>query len=232
MDREHHQCKECCCEPGPMGPQGNQGLQGPEGPQGVPGQTGAQGPMGLQGPQGQQGIQGIPGDCVNCPCECRCPEPEFAEVGSIMTQTMGSSPGANLPGSTVLLEQTIVATANIDISMASANGQVKINRAGWYRVSYGVCGSLNPIESPLPVWTFSLFKNGALVSGSTFAMMTISPEQKANEIVSEVLVHFLVGDVIELANTSTASVILLAPALGTNAQTTSAYLSFILLKED
>ena len=225
-----HKKKCCCCEPGPVGPQGNQGIQGPEGPQGNPGQTGHQGPQGAQGPMGLQGIQGVPGECREC--ECHCPEPEFAEVGSIVTQDMPASPGANLAGGIVLLEAAVFATANIDITMAPVNGQIKVNRAGWYRVSYGVCGSLNPVVSPLPVWTFSLFKNGIIVAGSTFANMTISPEQKANEIVSEVFVHFALGDVVTLANTSTDNVELSAPTLGTNAQTTSAYVSLILLRED
>lgn len=227
---DHH--KGCCCEAGPMGQQGVQGMQGPIGFQGVAGQTGAQGPMGVQGPQGMQGIQGIPGECKECDQHCDCPAPEFAEVYSIVTQDLSFSPGPNLPGQIVLLEKTIYATVNIDVSQASVSGKIVINRAGWYDVYTGLCGSLNPIASPLPVWTLSLFKNGILVQGSTFANMTLSPEQKANEIVADVFVHFDAGDVLELANTSTANVVLQAPSLGTNAQTNSAYLKLILLQAD
>lgn len=223
-----HKCK-CCCIPGPMGPTGPQGPQGTSGPQGIPGQTGVQGPQGLQGeagpagPQGPQGPQGIPGECCDT---------EFAEVYSIVTQTLTASPGPNLSGQVVTLKNTIFATSNIDVSMAAINGKVTINKAGWYDVATGLCGSLNPIQSPLPVWTLSLFKNGVIVPGSTFANMTLSPEQKANEIVADVFVHCNIGDVLELANTSTSPVSLTAPSLGTNAQTNSAYLKITMLKAD
>lgn len=226
MDEHHHE-ERCHCCPGAQGPQGMPGSQGLQGIQGVPGMQGSQG---IQGETGSQGIQGIPGDCVNC--ECHCDDPEFAEVFSTITQDLAFSPGSNLPGQIVTLEHTIFSTSNIDVSQAGINGQIKINRAGWYDVYTGLCGSLNPIASPLPVWTLSLFKNGVIVAGSTFANMTLSPEQKANEIVADVFVHFDKGDVLELANTSTANVVLTAPSLGTNAQTNSAYLKIILLRAD
>jgi len=111
-------------------------------------------------------------------------------------------------------------------------GRVTVKKAGWYDVYTGMSGSLNPIASPLPVWSLSLFKNGILVPGSTFANMTLSPEQKANEIVADVFVHFNAGDYLELANTSNAAIELTAPSLGTNAQTNSAYMKLVLLKAD
>jgi hypothetical protein len=224
MDHE----KKCCC-PGEKGDRGDKGEQGMQGVQGIAGHDGVQG---IAGPQGIQGPKGDKGDCMQCENECHCPEPEFAEVFSITTQDLGASPGPNLAGQTVVLENTIFNTPNIDLSMASINGKVKINRAGWYDVFTGMCGSLNPVSSPLPVWTLSLFKNGIIVPGSTFANMTLSPEQKANEICADVLVHFLVGDIVELANTSVSNVVLTAPTFGTNAPTNSAYLKLILLKAD
>lgn len=225
MSEDHNEKCHCC--PGAQGVQGIPGSMGPMGIQGITGLTGAQGIMGETGPQGPQGI---PGDCVNC--ECHCDDPEFAEVFSTLTQDLAFSPGNNLPGQIVTLENTIFATSNIDVSQAGVNGKITINRAGWYDVYTGLCGSLNPIASPLPVWTLSLFKNGVIVPGSTFANMTLSPEQKANEIVADVFVHCDAGDVLELANTSVANVVLTAPSLGTNAQTNSAYLKIILLKAD
>jgi hypothetical protein len=45
-------------------------------------------------------------------------------------------------------------------------------------------------------------------------------------------VHFNKGDILTLANTSNVQVFLSAPSLGTNAQTNSAYLKIVLLKED
>ncbi len=175
---------------------------------------------------------------INCgaghhphPKSC-CDKPEFAEVYSTITQTLTQSPGANLSGQVVLLENTIYSTSMIDVSQAAINGKVFVNKAGWYDVYTGMSGSLNPIASPLPVWSLSLFKNGTLVPGSTFANMTLSPEQKANEIVADVFVHFDAGDYIELANTSDATIVLTAPSLGTNAQTNSAYMKLVLLQAD
>ncbi|HWY98122.1 MAG TPA: hypothetical protein VNY36_03455 [Bacteroidia bacterium] len=191
--------------------------------------------QGEQGPQGIQGPQGVPGSCVNCPGSPIPPvgsAPEFAEVYSILPQTLSPSPSANQPGQFVTLEKTIFATSNIDVSQAASNGKITVNKSGWYDVSTGLCGALNPIPSPLPVWTLSLFQNGAIVPGSTFANMTLSPSQQANEIVADVFVHFTAGDVLQLANTSVNAVTLTAPTLGTNAQTNSAYLKMVLLKAD
>lgn len=236
--------KECVCCQGPPGPQGLPGVQGPQGsqgprgsgepgvqgPQGMPGKDGLDGPLGPMGPQGLEGPQGPKGDCVACPCHCD--DPEFAEVYSKTAQDLAASPGSMLPGQTVILENTIFSTSNIDVSQAAVNGKITINRAGWYDVATGICGALNPIQSPLPCWTLSLFKNGVYVPGSTFANQTISPEQKANEIVADVFVHFDKGDFLELANTSTQLVNMSAPTLGTNAPASSAYLKLILLKAD
>ncbi len=163
---------------------------------------------------------------------CKCPKPEFAEVFSNLSQNLIASPGANLAGGIVTLEHTIFSTPNIDVSQAALSGKIIINKAGWYDIYTGMCGALNPIASPLPVWTLSLFKNGILVPGSTFANMTLSPEQKSNQVVADVFVHCNAGDFIELANTSTSPVDLTAPTLGTNAPTNSAYLKVILLEAD
>lgn len=214
---------------GSKGDQGKQGLQGLQGQPGQSGQNGKDGQVGPQGIQGLQGIQGVPGDCVECPCNC---DAEFAEVYSTQQQNLSPSLGLNLPGQTVVLEHTIFATPNIDVTQASVNGKITVKKAGWYDVATGICGALNPIASPLPCWTLSLFKNGAYVPGSTFANQTISPEQKANEVVADVFVHFNVGDVLELANTSTALVTMSAPTLGTSSPASSAYLKMILLKAD
>src|SRR5690349_15573583 len=142
---------------------------------------------------------------------CKCPKVEFAEVYSVLPQTLTASPGAGLPGQMVLMERLIYATAGIDVSMASINGQIKILEAGWYDVTLGVTGALNPLPSPLPAWTVSLFKNGVLVDGSTFANLPLSPEQQANECISDVFVHCDAGDILTIANTSDAMVFLTSP---------------------
>ena len=228
---------ECCC-PGPMGqpgPQGVQGLQGVPGAQGAMGAQGVEGHAGPMGPQGLQGLQGPKGECVECDShhhhhhECKV---EYAEVYSNLSQNLSASPGANLAGQTALLENTIVSTPGIDVSLAATQGKITFLTAGWYDVATGICGALNPIASPLPCWSLSLFKNGVLVPGSTFANQTISPEQKANEIVADVFVHFSAGDVLTLANTSTSSILLASPTLGTNAAPSSAYMKIVLLQAD
>lgn len=228
-------CNKCC--PGPMG---NQGPQGPQGLQGVPGQAGAQGqpgqngqmgaqgPMGPQGSQGLQGLQGVPGDCVQCEAEAGAAE--FAEAYSQLPQDLAPSLGLNMPGGVVLLENLIVATANIDASLVASQGKFKVNLAGWYDIAAGMTGTLNPIPAPLPVWTLSLFLNGVIVPGSTFSNIPLSPAQGSNEITADTYVYCNVGDVLTLANTSTADVFLSAPSLGTNAQTNSAYLKIQLLR--
>lgn len=223
MTNGNNQDGECHCCPGPQGPMGPRGMEGPPGQDGLT----VQGPRGPQGPAGEQGPKG---DCVECPC--KGDEPEFAEVFSITPQNLAASLAPNAAGQVVILEKTVFATPNIDISQAGVTGKIVINRAGWYDVATGICGSLNPVASPLPCWTLSLFKNGVYVPGSTFANQTISPEQKANEIVADVFVHFDIGDVLELANTSVASVNMAAPVLGTNSPASSAYLKIIMLKAD
>jgi len=213
---------------GAVGPVGPQGPAGQQGLQGQPGQNGSMGPPGPQGNQGQQGPQGVPGDCVECPCNCDANE--FAEVYSQVAQQLVASPGTNMPGGTVLFENTIVATAGFDASLAASAGQLKVFKAGWYDVAAGMTGTLNPIPAPLPVWTLSLFLNGAIVPGSTFSNVPLSPAQASNEITADTFVYCNAGDVLSLANTSGAPVFLSAPTLGTNSQTNSAYLKCTVLR--
>jgi hypothetical protein len=226
-EHEHHEHKhkdKCCdaCDKRMQGIQGPQGVQGPRGQDG------------LQGPQGIAGPQGIPGNCVNCfeDRPTKCCDQEFAEVYSVLAQTLAASPGVSMAGQVVLLENAIYATPGIDITNAAITGQIKINAAGWYDATIGVTGSLNPIPSPLPAWTVSLFKNGVLVAGSTFANLPLSPEQHANECVSDVFVHCDVGDMLEIANTSTAPLFLSSPSIGTNAIVNSATFKIKMLKAD
>jgi len=157
---------------------------------------------------------------------------EFGEVFSIASQTLAPSLGANQPGGIVLLEQLRYNTSGIDVSQSAINGSIKIMRAGWYNAASGLTGALNPIPAPLPVWTMSLFKNGVIIPGSTFSNVPLSPAQQSNQITADSLVHFNVGDVLTLANTSTDQLFLAAPTLGTTAQTNSAFLKIMLLEED
>jgi len=164
--------------------------------------------------------------------KCECPKPEYAEVYSQVNQTLAASPGPNQKGGVAMLEKTIFSTSGIDVSQAAGNGKIIINKAGKYDVYTGICGALNPIQSPLKVWTLSLFLNGVIVPASTFASMTISPEQKSNQVVADVFLHLAKGDYLQLCNTSDSVIELTAPTLGTFAQPNSAYLKLILLEAD
>lgn len=171
------------------------------------------------------------GDNEKC-CDNNLQSPQFAEAYSIQTQTIAASPGFNQPGGSILFENALYATSGIDISQAGINGQIKINQSGWYDVAAGITGALNPIPSPLPVFTVSLFQNGLIVPGSTFSNVPLSPAQQSNEITADTYCHFNAGDMISLANTSTAPVFLASPTIGTNAQTNSAYIKLVLLAAD
>ena len=202
MNDEHKRGCKCC--PGPMGPQG---LQGPRGEQGVPGpqgapgvngqpgqngQDGQQGPMGPEGQMGPQGLQGPQGDCVEC--ECHCPpfghDAEFAQVYSLVDQNLDASSGPNLAGGVVLFEQVAFATPGFDLSNAANFGEIRVNKAGWYNVLYGVCAFLNDLSSPLPAFGFGLFLNGNWLQGSSFGEMTVSPEQRGNGNV--IVMHYCI----------------------------------------
>jgi len=259
-EHEHNKCNcdKCCPGPmghmGPQGPKGLQGAQGPQGPKGLDGingvdgadgapgknglngangQDGAQGPMGPQGEPGLQGLQGVPGDCVQCPCDCEPHENEFAQVYSNLDQNLAASGGINLAGGVILFENNVFASPNIDISNANINGEIKVNKSGWYTVEQEVCANLNPLSEPLIAWGLALFKNGALVPGTTFVDMTLSPVQQANNTSSLFLMFLAAGDVISLHNMTAQNLNLNAISAGTfgiNAQSNSASLRIASVK--
>ncbi len=162
----------------------------------------------------------------------KCCKPEFAEVYSNAAQSLAASAGLNLAGGIALLENTITATPDIDVSLVATTGDVKIKKAGWYELIYGVGAFLNPLPSPLPVWSISIYKNGSYVPGSTVCSLPISPEQRSTEVVGDLFIHLNVGDSFFLANSSSEVLFLNAPLLGTNSQPNSAFLSIKLLKAD
>lgn len=215
---------------GAVGPHGETGSQGVPGPQGVEGATGAEGPMGPMGPRGEQGLQGPKGDCVEC--DSIGALFEFMEVYSVVSQVLDASPGANLSGGVVLFDQIHVSTAAFDLSNISTLGEIKVLKGGWYRINKCVSGALNPLASPLKVWTLSVFVNGLILPPSTFGNMTISPEQQVNQTTSIVINHFNVGDIITLGNTSTAPLFINQITAGSNAIPVVADLNMSLLKPD
>jgi Collagen triple helix repeat (20 copies) len=242
-DHDHDKEKDCDChkewDPCCNRSVGAQGQRGPAGPRGQSGRDGKDGLDGLEGPEGPMGPQGIPGQCVNCPGgehPCDCPpfghDSEFAQVYSLLDQTLDASSGPNVAGGVVKFEQSQFATANINLVNAANFGEVQVNKAGWYNVLYGVCAFLNTLESPLPGFGFSLFLNGSLLPGSMLSEMTISPEQRGNEAVCDSLVHLNAGDILKLANMANAQVGLNALNLGLNAASNSAWLKIQMLRAD
>jgi len=226
-----HEKKDPCCNR----QRGLQGIRGTQGPQGMPGRDGRDGRDGLDGAVGPIGPEGPMGNCVNCKGDCDCPKqcPDvFSQAFSIADQILAASPGINMAGDAVKFENIAVATLGIDVTNAALTGEFKINVSGFYEIGAGMSGYLNPIPAPLPCWTLSLFKNNVIVLGSTFSNVPISPAQASNELTAETIVHFNAGDVLKIASTSTNTVFLTAPTLGTNAQTSSAYLKIVMIRCD
>jgi uncharacterized protein (DUF486 family) len=218
---------------GIRGEKGDQGEPGQPGLDGLPGQNGLDGAEGPAGPKGDQGPQGVPGDCVECPCDCN-PDFEYAQLYSDQPQALAVSPGFNMSGGAVLFNNVAVSTPGIDVTNAGINGEVKILKAGWYRILDQVCATLNPLSAPLIAWGLALFKNGAIVPGTTFVDMTLSPEQAANNTGAIALVHFNANDVLSLNNMCVQQLLLTAPgpAQGINAQSGSASMQIQLVKAD
>ena len=190
----------CCCCYGPQGPQGvsgNQGIQGIQGPAGTNGVDGAvgprgligptgsngntgqngaagpqgpQGPQGIKGDQGPQGIQGVPGkDCdKNCCCE------RFINLYSSVSQVI--QPYASIGSEVLFNSNNSMSVGDFDISNANINGSVLILKHGIYEVLWQLQGRIQPpIPEPVPSFSFGIFLNDVLVSGSIYSAFTQSP---------------------------------------------------------
>jgi len=181
-------CTDCICPPGPQGPSGSQGTQGPMG------LTGPQGPGGLQGPQGVAGPQG----------PCCAVQGTYAGLYSDMDQTVASS-------GSPFLDQLITSTLSIDTSMAATTGVVTLNNSGIYLISFSVQGAA---AAPPAAWSFSLYKNGTLVPGTTWTAFTGSSSELIRQTGGGALVSITSGDTIQIVNTSSGSVNLEAASAG------------------
>jgi hypothetical protein len=197
MCEENKNHKECCLE----GPQGPAGMQGPQGIQGVPGAQGAMGPTGMQG---QQGIQGVPGkDCDGPSKDCCCES--YANLYGSIAQVIDAY---NTPTDAVLFDsQNAVSTADFDLSMKNVDGSIKFLKHAVYRVAWILQARLtNPIGSPVPSWSFGLWRNGVLIPGTIYSGYTQSPNDDAAHSTSEAFIEFQVNDVLKLRNTSVSKV--------------------------
>lgn len=217
---------QCCPEgppgiQGPVGPQGLQGVagptgadgsigpQGPEGPQGIQGAQGAQGPQGAEGAQGAQGPEG--------PC---CPVVQaYANVYNEDAQTIAIFGN---PGDTVLFNANNAVSIHFDLSLMSTTGEIRFLRSGTYSIEYTLEALLDDFNFPVPIWTFGLFLNNALVPGSVFGSFSFSPDIIMTHAGGEVIINVIAGDLITLKNTSTETVNIVASPLGSLFPTASA----------
>lgn len=225
MCRDDEYKKDCCCciqgpqgVPGLMGPQG---VQGPAGPQGIPGQ---------QGIQGVQGLQGPPGICEDCEGkECQCCESYlnvFANPPQILTPFGGASDAVLFQGINASVP------ADFDITLMSINGSVKFLKSGVYRIGWGAEAKISqPIPSPVPSFSFGLWKNGVIIPGSTLSGYTQAPQDDTLHINGEVIVTIAANDVLMLRNASSNSVDLTPNTIGIVFPVTVASLNIFCLKK-
>ncbi len=204
-------CASCACPPGLQGPAGAQGFAGPSGPAGSVGAAGSQGAQGPVGPVGPQG-----------PC---CPlEGVFAGAFSDQNQTI-------VPGMPVLLDNVIIASPSIDMSMVDTTGVITINESGDYLFDFTIQGALTPpFPFPVPSWCFSLFQNGVLVPGSTWTNYTSSPDDVTSHTGGPRIVSVTAGDTFQILNTSTLSVNLSASTFGCTVPVNSAAITILLFQ--
>jgi len=225
-----YMCKEdgykrdfCCCI---QGPQGVPGMMGPQGPQGVPGVQGAMGPQGVQGVQGMQGPEGV------CDCgdqkECKCCE-SYCNVFGLPPQFLGAFGSAN---DTVLFQsQNEVSAADFDISTISVDGAVKFLKSGKYYINWGAEARIHqPIPTPVPSFSFGLWKNGVVVPGSVVSGYTQAPGDDTLHVSSDVCININAGDVIKVRNASSNPVDMDPNTVGIQFPVTVATLNILCLK--
>ncbi|MEO8127380.1 MAG: hypothetical protein ABJF23_19865 [Bryobacteraceae bacterium] len=181
---------------GAAGAQGIAGATGPTGAQGIQGAPGVTGAQGIQGASGVTGAQGIPGST--------------GPTGA----TGATGPGAsgtyayvfNNGAQVVALEADVLFDSNgllSGFSHTTGTSVVVVTNAGVYQVSF-VVSTVEPNQ-------FTLFLNGAPVSGATFGSGAGTQQNQGS-----VMVSLTAGDVLTLRNhTSAAAVTLQTLAGGT-----------------
>lgn len=189
-------CTDCVCPPGAeglVGPSGLPGLDGPTGPQGETGPQGLTGPAGPQGPQGIQGPQGPTGPCAPL-------ESNYLSLYTLTTQTI-------TPGQNVLLDLLSTSSPEFDISLAATTGEIIVLESGFYLLNWGIDGLLKPpYPTPVPSWSFGIYRNGVFEPGSAQGSFTITPDAIVKHASSTFIIHLDAGDVLSLVNTSTSLV--------------------------
>jgi hypothetical protein len=202
----------CPCPTGALtGPTGSTGPTGPTGP------TGSQG-VSITGATGPTGATGSGSDITR----------PRAHLYTTVSQTLAGSTGANLPGTSVVFENTVpLSVNNIDISMANANGSIKFLQAGLYRTYHTTSSSILSISEPIPGIAFGLFLNGIYIPGSCFQTMSISPASSINFAGGVAEFTVAVNDILTVASCSTNVVLLNASTTGITAPSVTASLNIL-----
>lgn len=209
-------CTDCICPPGPAGAVGSLGPQGIAGPMGP---AGAQGLMGPAGPQGIPGIAGVTGATGPCCSQAGT----FTSLYSLTDQTLA-------PGTSPILEIVEATTVSFDVSMAAINGTVTVLKSGIYLMNWGIDGILTPpFNSPVPAWSFALYKNGVLLPSTTSGSFSITPDDICTHNSAESIVTLMAGDVVQIVNTSTMPVNAVSIINGSTVPVAAARLNIVLL---
>ncbi len=191
MHDHHKRWNHCCLQ----GPQGNEGPQGPQGIQGVQGSQGSIGPQGIQGTQGIQGEPGKDCDCHEVICKC---DTAICNVWSEQNQVIDQWTAVN---DFIKFEGSNFSGPEFDLTNAASLGEIKFLLKGRYVINYAVEGTLNPpFPAPVPSWCLGLFKNGALIPGSTFGAFNQSPDDGFVNTSGTTVFEFNVGDILKLRN--------------------------------
>lgn len=222
-------CKEYelhkCCHQGPQGPVG---MQGPQGVQGVPGSQGVSGTTGDQGPQGLQGIPGVcrPEDCQGK--ECVCPV-AYCNVYSLSKQVKGASGSGS---EVVTFDSSNLVSAEFDISMVSASGNVKFLDHGIYSISWIAQACITPpVPQPVPSFSLGLWLDSSLVTGSVESSFTASPNDDGAHVSGQVIIEVKAGQLLSLRNTTNASITMNPFPTGSVYPIANASINIVLIKK-
>ena len=144
---------------------GHTGPQGIQGHQGYPGEMGHTGPQGIQGHQGPHGIQGHQGHTGSTgntgpsgpPCDMAS---TFINVYSTAQQQI-------LPNNPIIFESFTVAYGNCGHFQNSSD--IWIWKSGYYFISANI--------NQLQAGQFAIFKNGVVITGTSYGSLTGSALQ-------------------------------------------------------
>jgi hypothetical protein len=117
----------------------------------------------------------------------------------------------------------------IDISSINSSGEVVINQNGVYVITYSATGHLETF-APFTPWSFGLFLDGTLVSGSVACSVTTSGDD-FRTVTKTVIMTVLGGQTLTLQNVSLSNVTLLSNVSGGAFPDVSASIEIFQLKK-